>query len=442
MKIVNGWICKIGRNRVIPTFGDIEVKNGMIKNIIPKRFSPKAISQTRNGKGIYNANGAVITIPQVNFHDHFYSRLAKGLNIKGSMDSFHNILHNLWWKLDRALTKEMVEALAQMSVIESIKSGTTYIFDHHASMNAIDGSLDIIADNIVGNNLRGVLCFEATDRNGGKIAENSLAENVKFIERNENNNIRGMLGLHASFTLSDDTLEAASEIVREYNLGIHIHLCEDTTDRVLSKEITGKYPVQRLTQYKLLNEKSILAHGIYLTKRDCDIIDDMGSSLAFNPDSNLNNSVGTPDFIGLPESIPMLMGTDGMHANPGRSLKNVFLLMRGSGISFDETFHRISKIYFDQIAFVKNYFKDYPMLTKGDRADLVVWDYTPPTPLTSNNFFGHYIYGILERTPKAVMQSGKFLLKEKSLVGINESKVNANIYEQGEKLFRKFSRMK
>jgi len=442
MKIVNGWICKIGRNRVIPTFGDIEVKNGMIKNIIPKRFSPKAISQTRNGKGIYNANGAVITIPQVNFHDHFYSRLAKGLNIKGSMDSFHNILHNLWWKLDRALTKEMVEALAQMSVIESIKSGTTYIFDHHASMNAIDGSLDIIADNIVGNNLRGVLCFEATDRNGGKIAENSLAENVKFIERNENNNIRGMLGLHASFTLSDDTLEAASEIVREYNLGIHIHLCEDTTDRVLSKEITGKYPVQRLTHYKLLNEKSILAHGIYLTKRDCDIIDDMGSSLAFNPDSNLNNSVGTPDFIGLPESIPMLMGTDGMHANPGRSLKNVFLLMRGSGISFDETFHRISKIYFDQIAFVKNYFKDYPMLTKGDRADLVVWDYTPPTPLTSNNFFGHYIYGILERTPKAVMQSGKFLLKEKSLVGINESKVNANIYEQGEKLFRKFSRMK
>jgi len=442
MKIVNGWICRIGRNRVIPTFGDIEIKNGIINRIIPKSFSPKILSKPKIKKGIYNAGGAVITIPQVNFHDHFYSRLAKGLNIKGSMDSFHDILHNLWWKLDRALTLEMVEALAQMSVIESIKSGTTYIFDHHASMNAISGSLDIIAENIISNNLRGVLCFEATDRNGGRIAENSLNENVKFIERNENDNIRGMLGLHASFTLSDDTLEAASKIVREYNLGIHIHLCEDTTDRVLSKEITGKYPVQRLTQYNLINDKSILAHGIYLTKRDCDIIDDMGSSLAFNRDSNLNNGVGTPDFIGLPESIPMLMGTDGMHANPGRSLKNVFLLMRGGGISFDETFHRISKIYFDQIVFVKKYFKDYPMLTKGDRADLVIWDYTPPTPITSNNFFGHYIYGILERRPKTVMQSGSFLLKNNSLVGINENKVNASIYEQGEKLFRKFGRMK
>jgi cytosine/adenosine deaminase-related metal-dependent hydrolase len=309
-------------------------------------------------------------------------------------------------------------------------------------MSSIDKSLDIIADNLTVHNLRGVLCFEATDRNGGKIAEESLNENIKFIERNENENIRGMLGLHASFTLSDDTLEAASEIVKDYNLGIHIHLCEDTTDRVLSKEITGKFPVQRLSATGLLNEKSILAHGIYLTKRDCEIIDDMGPSLAFNPDSNLNNSVGIPDFIGLPESIPMLMGTDGMHANPGRSLKNSFLIMRASGISFEEAFHRISKIYFDQISFVKKYFEDFPTFTKGDRADLVIWDYTPPTPLTSNNFFGHYIYGILERTPKAVIQSGNFLLKDKSLIGINENKINASIYEQGEKLFRKFSRMK
>jgi len=181
MKIVNGWICKIGRNRVIPMFGDIEIQNGIITKIIQKSFSPTALSQTNIKKNVYNAGGSVITIPQVNFHDHFYSRLAKGLNIKGSMDGFHDILHNLWWKIDRALTLDMVDASAKMSIIESIKSGTTYIFDHHASMNAIDKSLDIIADNLTGNALRGVLCFEATDRNGGKIAEESLIENIKFI---------------------------------------------------------------------------------------------------------------------------------------------------------------------------------------------------------------------------------------------------------------------
>ncbi|MEN8191992.1 MAG: amidohydrolase family protein [Bacteroidota bacterium] len=442
MKIINGWICRVGRNRVIPTFGDIEIENGIIKKIIPKRFSPDILFHPKNKKGIYDAGGSVITIPQINFHEHFYSRLAKGLNIKGSMDSFHNILHNLWWKLDRALTPQMIDASAKMSVIESIKNGTTYIFDHHASMNAIDGSLDIIADNITSSGLRGVLCFETTDRNGIKTAEDSLAENINLIEKEQNKNVRGMLGLHASFTLSDDTLESASHLVKEYDLGIHIHLCEDTTDRVLSKEITGKFPVQRLLNYDLLNDKGILAHGIYLTKRDCDIIEEMGPSLAFNPDSNLNNSVGTPDFIGLPESIPMLAGTDGMHANPGRSLKNIYLIMRAEGISFDEAFHRITKIYFDQISFVKKYFDDFPTLTANDRADMIVWDYAPPTPITSNNFFSHYIYGILERTPKSVIQSGNFLLKDNVLIGINENRVNASIYEQGELLFRKFNRIK
>ena len=442
MKIVNGWFCKVGKSRVIPIFGDIEIENGIINKIIPKIFSPKLISKPIMGDNIYDAGGAVITIPQVNFHDHFYSRLAKGLNIKGSLDSFHNILHNLWWKLDRGLSLSMVEASAKMSIIESIKNGTTYIFDHHASMNAISTSLNVIADSLISHNLRGVLCFEATDRNGIKIADASLKENINFIESYENMDIKSMLGLHASFTISDDTLEAAAEFVKDYNLGIHIHLCEDTIDRVLSKEITGKFPVQRLDYYGLLNDKSILAHGIYLTKKDCEIIDDMGPSLAFNPDSNLNNSVGTPDFIGLPESIPMLMGTDGMHANPGRSMKNVFLLMRGSGIPFEEAFHRISKIYFDQISFAKKYFDDFSTLNLHDRADLVVWDYTPPTPITSNSFFSHYIYGILERTPKAVIQAGNFLLKDKLLIGIDENEVNANIYEQGEKLFRKFSRMK
>ncbi len=442
MKIVNGWICRVGRNRVVPTFGDLEIKNGVIKRIIPKRFSAEIISKKIKKNGVYDASGAVITIPLVNFHDHFYSRLAKGLNVKGSTESFHNILHNLWWKLDRALTLDMVNASAKMAAIESIKSGTTYIFDHHASMSDINESLTIIADSLIQNKLRGVLCFEATDRNGGKISEDSLQENVRFIEKNSSPDLKGMLGLHASFTVSDDTLERANEITRDHNLGIHIHLCEDTVDRVLSKEITGKYPVQRLNYFGLLNEKSILAHGIYLTKKDCEVIDDMGPSLAFNPDSNMNNSVGVPDFRGLPESIPMLLGTDGMHANPGRSLKNIFLIMRAEGISFEESFHRIAKIYFDQISFIKKYFEDFPTLTVNDRADLVIWDYTPPTPITSNNFFGHYLYGIVERSPKSVIQAGKFLLRDKKLIGIDEQKINAQIYSQGEALFKKFSRMK
>lgn len=440
-RIENAWICQVKANSVKPVFGDLKIENGKISKVIPKSFKTYLTAKRKTHKNAYDAKGAVITIPLVNFHEHFYSRLAKGLNVKGSTEDFLSILHNLWWKLDRALTKEMVSASARLGAIESIKSGVTYVFDHHASMSAIDGSLDLIATELLNQDIRGVLCFEATDRNGAKIAEKSLSENVNFLKQTEGDEIKSMLGLHASFSVSDDTLEAASEYLNKYDLGIHIHLCEDAADRALSKEVTGRFPVQRLKRYGLLNEKSILAHGIYLTKKDCEIIDETGPALAFNPDSNLNNSVGTPDFIGLPESIPMLMGTDGMHANPGRSLKNVFLIMRAEGLSFEDTFRLITKIYFNQIEFVRRYFPDYPSLSVGDRADLVVWDYVPPTPLTANNFFGHYIYGILEREPKCVVQNGDILMESKKMK-FDEEITNKEIYEQGEKLVKKFNTMK
>ena len=442
-KIINAWICQISDQSVKPVFGDIEIARGKIAKITKRNFKDFFSSKKSNTKGnVIDANGAVVTIPLVNFHEHFYSRLAKGLNIKGSTESFIDILENLWWKLDRVLTLEMISASVEMGVAESIKNGVTYIFDHHASPNAIEGSLSVIADALENKGLRGTLCFEGSDRNGKKASDKSLDENKNFAANCVNDNIKAMLGLHASFTVSDETLAQAKKIQDELGLGVHIHLCEDKADRTESKKKFGNYPVQRLAKRGLLNEKSILAHGIHLTKNEYDLIAKSGAAIAFNPDSNLNNAVGFPDFEKINLSIPLLMGTDGMHANPGRSLKNIFLLLRADGFSFEETFTVLNKIYFDQINFVKSYFPDYPDLSEGDRADFVIWDYVPPTPLNSANFFGHYIYGILERAPKYVIQNGEILLKEKNLTNIDEAKANKFIYAQGEKLARKFSRMK
>ncbi|RMD49946.1 MAG: hypothetical protein D6830_03825 [Ignavibacteria bacterium] len=441
-RIENAWICSVNGSNVKPFFGDIIVENGVITATVKKSFKNYLKFEHKAHKNAYDAKGRVVTVPLVNFHDHFYSRLAKGLNIKGSTEDFHSILKNLWWKLDRALTDQMISASAKMSVAEAIKSGVTYIFDHHASPSYIKNSLDIIASEITGADIRGVLCFEVSDRNGSKLSQESMNENRRFAEKIDNNDLNAMVGLHASFTVSDDTLDEAHDLCNEYGLGIHIHLCEDALDRAISKEVSGSFPVDRLIHANLLNEKSILAHGIYLTAKDLDKIDEGGAAVAFNVDSNMNNSVGTPDFFAYNEAIPMLMGTDGMHGNAGKSLKNTFLLMRASGMDFDTSFHLIRKIYFDQIFFVRRYFPDYPSLKKGDRADFVIWDYVPPTPVTSSNFFGHYLYGILERQPDSVISKGKFILQNKQLLNINEDENNKFIYEQGEKLFRKFSRMK
>jgi len=437
-KIINAWICKIENDQVVPVFGDLHISNGRIFSIKTKKFkSYISIKEKRKEKNVYDANGRVLTIPQVNFHDHFYSRLAKGLSISGAMNNFQNILKNFWWKVDKALDLRMVEASAQMAVIESIKNGVTYTFDHHASPNATRGSLSTIAGVLKSNNLRGVLCFETTDRNGTKLTESGLHENESFFTDSVDDDIKSMLGLHASFTLADDTLAEAEKLVNKYNIGIHIHLCEGASDRKLSKQITGQFPVSRLIKFNLLNFKSILAHGIHLTKREYQLIDEYESAIAYNIDSNLNNSVGLPKFRNVPEGIPILLGTDGMHANPGRTLKNYFLLLRHFGYSFDESFKMVHKVFLDQIAFIQEYFNDFPTLQVNDRADFIIWDYVPPTPLTKENFWGHYIYGMLERAIQSTIQQGKFLMKDKKLIGIDEEKINKEIYKQGDKLFYK-----
>ena len=387
-------------------------------------------------------SGRVLTIPNVNFHDHIYSRLAKGLAINGALDSFYNILSNYWWKVDKSLDLDTVRASAQTAVLESIKNGVTYIFDHHSSPVAAKGSLKTIAEVLNEAKLRGVLCFETSDRNGVKFTNAALGENINFVENFADDNVKAMLGLHASFTLADDTLAEAERIAADYNLGIHIHLNEDSTDRVLSKQIAGQFPVARLLKYNLLNIKSILAHGIYLTKKEFLKIDEKGSAVAFNLDSNLNNSVGLPNFRKMPDSIPKLMGTDGMHANPSRTLKNYFLLMRNAGLSFDEAFGKIHKVFIDQLTFVKRYFNDFTTLNVDDRADFIIWDYVPPTPINKDNFWGHYIYGMLESTIQTTVQNGEFLMKDKKIIGLDENKISNEIRLKGERFVRKFNRIK
>jgi cytosine/adenosine deaminase-related metal-dependent hydrolase len=434
--IKNAWLCQLKENSIEPIFGNLIIRDEKIHEIQPSDFKAFLKQYPDADDRAYNANGRIITVPLVNFHEHFYSRLAKGLPSKGAMDNFLHILENLWWKLDRALDLDMVYASAQMGVLESIRHGVTYVFDHHASPLETRDSLSVIKKVLDRYGLRGVLCFETSARNGDELAQGGLDEFNHFAANHTNDEIKSMLGLHASFTLKDTTLQKAGQILQNYDAGIHIHLCEDEIDRKMSVEKYRDLPVQRLKKYHLLDSKSILSHGIHLSPDDYATISDSGSAIAYNPDSNLNNAVGLPDFNAAPKNIPILIGTDGMHADIARSMKQLFLLYRHQGNEMSEAFQWIQKIYFDQFKFVRQYFPDFPQLSIGDRADLIIWDYIPPTPISTENFWGHFIYGILEYPIHSVIQNGKFLMENKVIDG--EDEVRKKIFSQGERLIEKF----
>jgi cytosine/adenosine deaminase-related metal-dependent hydrolase len=440
LTIANAWICQISGGEISPVFGDMLVSDGQISDIREKNFKDFISNSKQNPEAEINASGRVITIPMINFHDHFYSRLAKGLPLKGSMENFKEILENLWWKLDLMLDEDMIHASAQMAALESIRNGVTYIFDHHSSPQSTNGSLNIISDVLNETGLRGVLCFEVTDRNGKKLAKNGLNENRDFLQNQTNKNIKGLFGLHASFTLDDESLRSTSNFVNKNDLGIHIHLCEDKVDREISLKQFSKSPVDRLNDFKLLNDKSILAHGIHLSENDFRLIEKAGSAIVYNPDSNLNNAVGLADFLHVPGSIPILAGTDGMNSNPARSLKQLFLLSRHSGMNFDAAFKFINKIYFDQINFIKKYFSDFTGLNIKDRADLIIWDYIPPTPFIKENFWGHFVYGVLDRPIHSVIQNGNVLMNNFK-ISLDDTEYQKNIIEQGNRLYNKMSEL-
>jgi len=436
LTITNAWICQISGQRIVPVFGDILISEGRISDIRKKEFNEFILQPQSNSDESINAGGRIITVPMINFHDHFYSRLAKGLPIKGSMENFKLILQNLWWKLDLALDAEMIRASTQMAALESIRNGVTYIFDHHSSPNSANGSLKIISDVLHQFGLRGVLCFETTDRNGKQLSENGISENINHFRNSTDNDLKAMLGLHASFTLNDGTLGKASELVKELGLGIHIHLCEDKVDRKDSLTNYKNYPVNRLLQFNLLNDNSILAHGIHLTDEDYNSISKSGSAIVYNLDSNLNNAVGLPEISRAPLNIPILTGTDGMNSNPARTFKQLFLLARHQGMSFEQSFDWIKKVYFDQLNFVQKYFSDFPSLNIKDRADLIIWDYIPPTPFMEENFWGHFIYGILDRPIHSVIQNGNILMNDFK-ISIDDSEYQKNIVAQGNRLYNK-----
>jgi cytosine/adenosine deaminase-related metal-dependent hydrolase len=440
LTITNAWICQISGQKIIPLFGDILVSEGRISDIQKKDFKDFLSKPQQNSDESINAGGRVVTVPMINFHDHFYSRLAKGLPIKGSMENFKLILQNLWWKLDLALDTEMIRASAQMAALESIRNGVTYIFDHHSSPNSANGSLKIISDVLREFGLRGVLCFETTDRNRKSLSENGISENINFFKNSTDNDLKAMLGLHASFTLNDDTLGKASELVKELGLGIHIHLCEDKVDRKDSLTNYKNNPVDRLIQFGLLNDKSILAHGIHLADEEYNSIESNGSAIVYNLDSNLNNAVGLPEFSRTPQKIPILTGTDGMNSNPARTFKQLFLLARHQGMTFGDSFTWIKKVYFDQLNFVQKYFPDFPSLNTKDRADLIIWDYVPPTPFMEENFWGHFIYGIFCSPIHSVIQNGNVLMNEFK-ISFDDWEYQKNIVNQGNRLYNKMSEL-
>jgi len=253
---------------------------------------------------------------RVNAHTHIYSGLAPfGMpEPEVPPENFVQILERIWWRLDRALDEESLRASARYYAAEALLAGTTTLIDHHESPNLIDGSLDILADACQEIGIRAVLCYGATERNGQRQeARRGLAECRRFIRTNQRPLVEGVVALHASFTVSDETIAEAAEICRDLDTVMHVHVSEDLADVANANERGYDGPLERLLDFDALPPGSILAHCVHCDAMQVSTADGHGLWIVQNPRSNRGNRVGYPSALG--SSTRVAIGTDGYPAN-------------------------------------------------------------------------------------------------------------------------------
>lgn len=351
-------------------------------------------------------------------HTHLYSALARGMmvNIAPSKD-FAQQLKNLWWRLDRAIDLPILEASALAGCADAAFCGVTSVVDHHAGPEAIDGSLSVIRKAYEEVGIRGILCYETTDRNGMDGARSGVRENVRFAreidaarERGERPLVDGAIGGHAGFTVGEETLGELADAVKSTGRGIHIHAGEDKFDAVDSRYRFGADLAARLEAAGCLGPKSIVGHGVWLTESEVEILNSTSTFLAHNARSNMNNAVGYNKL--LPRFANVVLGTDGMSADMLEEFRFACFRHRESGgpwwpDDFLKALDRGNRL-------IERYMgAAFGRVVAGAKADLVLWDYDPPTPLAGGNIAGHLAFGLSSRSVKSVVIDGEFVVKDR-----------------------------
>ena len=360
--------------------------------------------------------GKVVMPGIVCAHNHFYSGLARGImaNIKPCPD-FISTLKNLWWRLDRALDEESLYYSGLICSLEAIKNGCTAVIDHHASPNYIAGSLNTLRKGFLKAGLRGMTCYETTHRNGGEAELRAgVDENIAFAKQIDAAKTKGdepylveaHIGAHAPFTVSEAGMAMLSDAVKQTGRGLHIHVAEDLYDVSYGHDQYSQDLIERLASHGLVNARTLVAHGLYLSDSDIDILNSQDAFLVHNARSNMNNHVG---YNGkLPKYRNLALGTDGIGADMFEELKFAYFKHRDAGGSlWPDSFTRF--LWNGNTLLARNFGAKFGRLEPGYKADLTICTYDSPTPFQAENVGGHLAFGMNAAVVDSVIVEGRMV---------------------------------
>lgn len=428
------------RNRFFPD-GAVLIEGEVVKEI-----GPTARMRAHHPDVPFLDAGGMLILPGlVTGHTHLYGQWARGIPGRGEPPAdFRQILERLWWRLDRALDPEDNYYQSLAGLLEALRHGVTTLFDHHASPLACEGSLDEVARAFTELGVRGCLCYEVSDRDGPEIARRGLEENRRFLERCRKEGgslLRGAFGLHASFTVGDETLRLAAEMGADLGAGFHVHVAEGRADVEESLRRFGKHPVRRLAEAGVLGENSIAAHCVLVGEEEIALLRETGCTVAHNPQSNMNNAVGVSPVPRLLEAgVNVALGGDGF-LDMWREVNLTALvarLDRKDPRAMDgEAVRRVAWVNNARLA-VRYWDRPLARITEGGYADIILVDYRPLTPLDETNYMGHLIYGVPGSAVDTVIVGGRVLMRGRQFLTVDEEAVLARSRERARALWQRY----
>lgn len=421
------------------------LENGAVAmegNKIVKIGLTKEIRETYRDAEYIDARNGMIMPGFINTHEHIYSAMARGLSIKGyNPKGFLDILDGQWWTIDRKLTLEQIRYSAMDTMISCIRNGVTTIFDHHASFGHIRDSLFTIGEAAKELGLRVCLCYEVSDRDGMEKAREGVMENEAFIRyalNDDTDMVAGMMGMHAQFTISDATMELARAHTPE-EVGYHIHVAEGIEDLHHCLKHYGKRIVDRLMDWNILGEKTLLGHCIYINSHEMDLIKETNTMVVHNPESNMGNACGCPPTMELVhKGILTGLGTDGYTHDMTESYKVANVLHKHHLCDANAAWVEVPEMLFQNNARIANRYFKAPLgvLKEGAAADVIVVDYDSPTPLDETNINGHLLFGVTGRDVVTTIGNGKVLMKDREVKVADTKRVMAKCREESAKLWK------
>lgn len=389
---------------------------------------------------LYDTGGKIIFPGLINLHHHSYRAFATGLLTSQADSNYQEFLKNFWWKFDKCLDGEMIQLSTLLTVLQSIRSGVTSIFDLHSSPVCVYNILENMASVVSRAGIRAVLSYEVSERDGDDIFIRGMEENLNFIQKyQDNDQIQGMFGLQANSAISEKSLALITEKLGN-KAGIHIHL-GSARDTEYCKNLGYEGPVDRLNAFNLINPKSLLVNGPPLGVEEINKIAAEQVTLVTIPESLFPRQFDFFSPAGFP-GLQIGVGTGGWGSNILQALRTAYYYHRQTGAENSQLIDFLKAQLQNNSDFAGRFFKGKPgVLEKNASADIVVFDYVPATPFNTDNYIHHLLFGMQSVQAAMVMAKGQFLYNDNTFLTLDEEIVINESRKASRRLWELFNKL-